>query len=564
METESCQKKSCSITLPLNAEKWQTDRLDIVFLASDRLHNRLVEKVNNLIADIKRNKKWSLYKDQLTALSKEYKKLKIPQKESDRTADQQTAADKYAADKAVVYAKKNALIQQYGLDKNSIEKRANELRRCVDNILPSMVVQMIADEVEQGVSACLYGNGKSVSYASVADYRSIEGKTNKACVRYKDGCVFYGGKGRFSLQIPVKICSEEGTSSYIYERDMLKHTIKRCRIIRRPTKTGWSYFVQLVLDGEPEVKVNPETGEVLRPLGKGRVGIDIGPQTVATDSSTRCRLEELAPGADPLWHEIKLLRRAIDRSVKANNRDFFTPDGQVIPKNKLDKSLLNRYGKRRWKKTKSCRRMENRLRYLLNHMAVVRKEQHHRMVNQIIADGDVFRPEKMNWAALAKRAKPQQNEKKTTETKSTCKERQPTAKRRRRKKSKKCKSTKRFGRSICKKAPAAFLDILNYKVTISGGVYQPVNTVTVKASQYDHISDTYTKHELKERFVVKGDKTIQRDLSAAFNLRNTTDNLKTVDRDRCLKDFNGFLFRHDAEVRRIRQINNRRPSSMGI
>ena len=69
-----------------------------------------------------------------------------------------------------------------------------------------------------------------------------------------------------------------------------------CRIIRKTYPEGWRYFLQLVLEGPPPVKVKPETGELLHIMGKGCVGLDVGPQTLAFSANKDVGLEELAEG----------------------------------------------------------------------------------------------------------------------------------------------------------------------------------------------------------------------------------------------------------------------------
>lgn len=59
---------------------------------------------------------------------------------------------------------------------------------------------------------------------------------------------------------------------------------------------------------------------------------------------------------------------------------------------------------------------------------------------------------------------------------------------------------------------------------------------------------------------------IQRDLYSAFLIMNVNNNLKSIDRDKCIKTFNNFKEFHDKEIERIKldKNNKRIIKSMGI
>ena len=85
----------------------------------------------------------------------------------------------------------------------------------------------------------------------------------------------------------------------------------------------------------------------------------------------------------------------------------------------------------------------------------------------------------------------------------------------------KFKSKKRFGKSIENHAPSKFVNILEWKLKNNGGELIKVDCFKTAATQFDHTSGVYYKHELSERFVTldNGD-VVQRDLHSAFNLRH--------------------------------------------
>ena len=104
----------------------------------------------------------------------------------------------------------------------------------------------------------------------------------------------------------------------------------------------------------------------------------------------------------------------------------------------------------------------------------------------------------------------------------------------------KYKRKKRFGRSINRRAPARFLLELKRKAEAVGGVYAEVDTKEFKASQYNHVTDTYEKIPLSQREKEIGKRKVQRDLYSAFLIRNADLDFKHPDREKCEYEFEHF------------------------
>ena len=82
-------------------------------------------------------------------------------------------------------------------------------------------------------------------------------------------------------------------------------------------------------------------------------------------------------------------------------------------------------------------------------------------------------------------------------------------------------SKKRFGKSVSNKAPALFVKTLERKVVGAGGSFQKVDTFSVKASQFNHLTETFTKKNLSKRWNTMPDgMKVQRDLYSAFLIQN--------------------------------------------
>ena len=91
-----------------------------------------------------------------------------------------------------------------------------------------------------------------------------------------------------------------------------------------------------------------------------------------------------------------------------------------------------------------------------------------------------------------------------------------------------------------------------------------VDTISFRASQYDHVSDEYQKKPLSQRSVAVGGHLVQRDLYSAFLLKNSSLDLSHADRTLCEKDFETFLVLHDQCIRALVSSSCWYPGSFGV
>lgn len=504
------------ITLPLRCEAWQRDRLDVIFQVGNDIKNALIayerKQYDNLVA----RKEW---RDTQTALRSAYE-------------------EKDAARVRALCEQRSKMLAAAGFGQYQFEKQINKYRKHYRGkggkgyLIPAHVAQKISSSVWDGYKKLLFGNGKQVWFSKWSEFTTIAAKTNASGIRYADGTVSFNG---MRLQV-----SFDKKDPYGYQREAMERGIRYCGICRRWYANGWKYFVQLTLDGLPPVKVKRDTGELLHPMGTGRVGHDIGPQTIASVGSEDVLLAELANRVHGIDAALWKLNRAMDRSRRATNPEMFGSDGSVVPKNKLPSHCLTHRGSRKWVKSRQYIRCESKRRELFRRQREMRIQQHNELANRLISFGDEHYIEEMRFRALAKRAK---------ETKRT--------------KSGRFARKKRFGKSISNKAPALFVSILRRKVLAAGGSFQEVDTYSVKASQYNHIEDTYTKKKLNQRWNIMPDgTTVQRDLYSAFLIQNVDGTLKSVDRSLCEQSYQQFLRLHTQEIERLSEIAT--PSSTGI
>ena len=138
-------------------------------------------------------------------------------------------------------------------------------------------------------------------------------------------------------------------------------------------------------------------------------------------------------------------------------------------------------------------------------------------------------------------------QKKSSKTERQDKESVVTNKTGRKRSSRKFKRRKRFGGSILKHAPSGFLSTVKRKVTATCGIVIDVSASKLKASQYDHASDTYEKASLSDREKVIDGHIVQRDCYSSFVIFYATDE-NEPDRKGCLNGFEKFLICQDKLI----------------
>lgn len=550
-------KERFVLELPLKCEPWQRDRLDRTFNAGNHIKNALIAKKKRALNEMTRTRKWNAIQSELSAIYEKYgpdlKALSalaakagrlekqgkpLPSEEALQMKRLQTK--KNECDKLIKpwFKHRKDILEQYGMSEYDFHCEVKRMQHHYKGIIGSHVAQKIATDVWKTFSGYLFGTGKNVTFSKWTDFTSIEGKNNATNIVFDRAsmCVRVG-----KMSIAVRGNKRD---PYGYETEALSRRVCYCRIVRKAYPSGWGYSLQLVLEGNPPIKKKPGTGEPLHPIGKGRVGLDIGTQTLAACADGNVMLDVLASGAQNLENELRRVNRAMDRSRRATNPKMFHPNGTIVTIDKLPPECLNKRGQRAWRNSKRYEALARYRRYLYRKQAELRKRRHREMANRLLGWGSDFLIEKMNFRALAKKAKPQRKE-----------DLKPGEKFKRR---------KRFGRSIANRAPALFVQILKGKVLSAGGSFSEIDTWNAKASQFNHMTGKYTKKKLSQRVnIMPGGRRIQRDLYSAFLIQHTNSDLKTFNRAACFRGYKSFVRLHDAEMRRINNTQCALPSSMG-
>lgn len=487
----------CVLTLPLLTEPWQDRIIETRFDIVEKFKNTLIGFELRKLKQLERTRAWKRLMKSIRECSDEKQKK-------------------------VLFKERNTMLKNAGFTEFGFSNDVTKLgvhKHFADHIHSSLV-RRGGQDVWRSFEKYLFGNGKAVHFHKHGTLDSVANRYERDGLMIDgDVLTWNGGQSKNSITLKIRISRPKNA----YEREMMQKEVRNMRVVRKWIKTRYRYYLQITYQGEPASKY--------RPVGKGRVGIDIGTQTIAWSSPTEVRLAELAAGVKRNHAEKAALQRKMDRSRRATNPDNFNPDGTI------------RHGiKLRWVKSKHYLRMEGRVRELERKNADIRKQEHCRMANHILSLGREIYVEEMNFKGLQGRAK---------ETKKD--------------KNGRFARKKRFGKSIANRAPAMFITILEQKSRSAGGELYKVNTRTFKASQFDHTSGEYQKKTLGQRWnhLKNGDK-IQRDLYSAFLLMNSAPSLDETDIDRCKKTYPKFQTLHEAELNRLISEDKKHISSMGI
>ena len=309
----------------------------------------------------------------------------------------------------------------------------------------------------------------------------------------------------------------------LYMQEAMTRPVRYCRVVRKPFKNGYHYFLQIVLSGEAPKKIE---------LGKGKCGTDEGVSTVAYYNDEHADFQVLAPNIEKYEKMVKQAAQKHERRLRMANPDNYNEDGTV------------KKGVKKWKRTKGAKKALMELKHCYRLKSEHIKQSHGRLTNIIVSQCDTIVKEPMDFRALARRSKsaPQRSDKETVITNKNGEQ----------KKIRKFKRKKRFGKSINRRAPGLFNQMLRDKTKRYGGDVVDVDKYQFKASQYDHVSRKPKKPSLSTRTKRIGKRLVQRDLYSSFLLYHAQDSIN-IDFDACKHTFRQFLKRQDSVVESIKQ-----------
>ena len=444
------------VQFPLKPEVYQQDILQKSFEAGRQLYNTLLTVTMKRYKEMVKTKLYRRSVKEVVELTKQIANTK------DRSKLKLLGTEKTRISKQLI-----SLREQYRISEYAFHSDMKGLRKHFEKNIDSHTAQKIASRLWGVYERLMYGSAEAVYYKKFGMMNSLEGKTNKQGIRFKDDYMYWG-----KLRIPVVI-----DRSNPYEAMALENNVKYCRLVQKRIREKYKHYLQIVFDGFAPPKIDKATGEFKHHIGTSDVGLDIGTQTVAISSESSVELLELANRVQNIENEKRRMQRKIDRSRRATNPDNYNADGTI--KKQGSKKVA-------WTKSNRYLRLQGELQELQRKQAAIRKLQHEQLANIIIMLGDNVYVETMQFSGLQTRAK-----------------------RTERAESGRFKRKKRFGKSIANKAPAMLLAILDRKLKWHGKTLMKINTYETKASQYNHVADSYEKKDLKERWNCIDGKRVQ-------------------------------------------------------
>lgn len=240
--------------------------------------------------------------------------------------------------------------------------------------LDSLTLQKAATRAFLAVQQFAFGKRGKPRFKGKGWYDSVEGKTNTSGIVWREKAVKWLG-----LELRAIFDSQDEVVAY-----GMTCPVKFVRLVRRKLNGRNRFYAQLICEGQPYRKDR-------HPLGHGVVGLDIGPSTIATVSATEARLERFCGELENKQKAIRKLQRKLDRSRRANNPDNFNSDGTA------------KAGHPPWHCSQRYIQTRAQLAEVHRKQAAQRKSLHGRKVNEILAQGDVIKLEKLSYRTFQKR-----------------------------------------------------------------------------------------------------------------------------------------------------------------
>jgi transposase len=377
---------------------------------------------------------------------------------------------KKSTDKKERQAQFAAARHAHGFSAYALEAVADEMRRTtwLGEHLDSHVVQKLADRAFEAVQKVAIGKARKVRFKGKRGLHSLEGKTNAACIRWREDRVLWNG---------LELAMVKGADHDPVIQHGLSSRIKYVRLVKKELRGNNRYYAQLICEGQPVIKAN-EDGERIHLIGSETVGLDIGPSTIAIVGDTKAKLTVFAEEVVRDHKKIRQLQRKQDRQRRANNPDCYDEKGRAVK------------GKHPSKKSQHQLETELVLQELYRRETAHRKTLHGQLANQVIAIGIHIHTEKLSYKAFQKM----------------------------------------FGRSISVRAPKLFLSILTRKAESAGGSMEEFSTYHTALSQVCICGQKHKKRLSERVHQCECGVAMQRDLFSAYLAKYVEEDRLQVDK----------------------------------
>ena len=369
-----------------------------------------------------------------------------------------------------------------------------------------------------------FGRGKISGYEGGVGINIVQ-KTATALYSAVKKAIF-GKKIHFrKFEETFSFEDKKSTSGIIYKTEADTVTVCGTAFKLKPVRKS----LQLVMEGVPPQK---------HAIGAGTMAIDPGVSTMTSYNGGRLFFKELAPDVNKYQEKVIKKQNRLSRLTRINNPECYDDKGVHI------KGMRIQY-------SKSMKRAKMRLRTAYRKQRVYVEQSNNNLANEWLeASGSVVKIETMNYKGLQKKSsKTERQDKESVVSDNTGRKRSV----------RKFKRRKRFGGSILKHAPSGFLSTIKRKVSATCGIVIDVSASKLKASQYEHASDTYEKVSLSDREKIVDGHMVQRDCYSSFVIFYATEE-NEPDRKGCLNGFEKFLACQDKLIEEMIHDNFSNPN----
>ena len=470
----------------------------------------------------------------------------------------------------MIASEMNAMQKSYNLTWEYCQKIMVQINKQYQ--LNSIFALSKAEDVWKAVETCLYSSGKTIHFKKYGDYPEIRARQrNRGIVISADDngmklklgnivmrpIVNKPKRLKTRLEHDIKVIGPHDIFAEMEIESILKYLenpevvdeaalqlYNQKRAIMdtyRPCYASLSFkeirgkirvFIHLSIEGAAKTKFR-EDGTKRHSLGKGLVGCDIGPQSIAYTSKEEVGLKNLAERGKSIQvreRQERLLMQKMERSRRASNPENYNDNGTV------------RKGRKVWKKSKRYKKLQCRYRNICRIASENRHLSINEEVNHIRALGNIFVTEPKNTKKLQKRAKKTERQ----DTASIVKKPDGTEI-----SIHKYKRKKRHGKSIKNRCPGYFQAQAKAKFERTGGIYIEV-PVTYRASQYDHTCNKYIKKALSQRmYELANGIRVQRDWYSSFLMYCIASDLQSISRYKCKRYFDELYTKYLELEQRI-------------
>ncbi len=330
----------------------------------------------------------------------------------------------------------------------------------IAQLIDSNTQQTIATRAFRASEKVLFGLAKSVRYKIPSRFRSIEGKTNKQGVRWKDSQLVWG-----FLKLSPLIEEDNPVIQH-----GLNSSVKYVRLLWRELNGKRRWYVQLINSGLPYQKQKNY-------VANGVIGLDLNITNIAFVGDNKAGILPFAEQVPTYEREIKALQRQMQRSQHCSNpQNYETDFTKRVGRRSVVKKGKPQKGKQQWKKSKNYQKIARKKRELERRKSAYAKSQNRRIVNEILRHGKQIKTENVSVRSWQKR----------------------------------------YGKAINAKSPGFVQSELARKAESAGGSFIKFSTQKTALSQ-THLTGERIKKKLSER--VHYDQTglaMHRDLWSAY------------------------------------------------